>query len=117
MTNWLSERLDKICKLDSYVKPTRIKDSIKLDANENFAINSKFISDIAVQAMNKTDLREYPLEQLDDFYTQLSNYSGKNKNYFGIGKGSNQIIEFILSIFVKNQQASMFTPTFSYFIN
>lgn len=117
MTNWLSERLDKICKLDNYVKPTRIKDSIKLDANENFAINSKFISDIAIQAMNQTDLREYPLEQFDNLYTQLSNYLGVDKNYLGIGNGSDQIIELILSIFGKNQQASIFTPTFSYFIN
>jgi histidinol-phosphate aminotransferase len=92
MTNWLSERLDKICKLDNYVKPTRIKDSIKLDANENFAIDSKFISDIALQAMNQTDLREYPLEQFEDLYTQLSNYSGVDKNYLGIGNGSDQII-------------------------
>ncbi|MGC1929006.1 MAG: histidinol-phosphate transaminase [Candidatus Nitrosopolaris sp.] len=117
MTNWLSERLDKICKLDTYVKPKRIKDSIKLDANENFALDSKFISEIALQAMKQTDLREYPLEQLEDLYRQLSNYSGVDKKYLGIGNGSDQIIELILSIFGKNQHASIFTPTFSYFIN
>ncbi len=70
MTNWLSERLDKICKLDTYVKPKRIKDSIKLDANENFVLDSKFISEIALQAMKQTDLREYPLEQFEDLYRQ-----------------------------------------------
>jgi histidinol-phosphate aminotransferase len=117
MTNWLSDRLDKICKLDAYVKPERIKDSIKLDANENFALDSKFISKIALHAIKQTDLRQYPLEQFEDLYRQLSNYSGVDKKYLGIGSGSDQIIELILSIFGRNQQASIFTPTFSYFIN
>ena len=117
MTSWLSERLDKISKLDTYVKPERIKDSIKLDANENFALDNKFISKIALHAIKQTDLREYPLEQFEDLYRQLSNYSGVDKKYLGIGSGSDQIIEMILSIFGRNQQASIFTPTFSYFIN
>jgi histidinol-phosphate aminotransferase len=117
MTSWLSDRLDKICKLDAYVKPERFKDSIKLDANENFALDSKFISKIALHAIKQTDLREYPLEQFEDLYRQLSNYSGVDKKYLGIGSGSDQIIELILSIFGRNQQASIFTPTFSYFIN
>jgi len=117
MTNWLSQRLDKICKLDTYTKPERIKDSVKLDANENFALDSKFISKIALNAIKQTDLREYPLEQFEDLYRQLSNYSGVDKKYLGIGSGSDQIIEMILSIFGRNQQASIFTPTFSYFIN
>jgi histidinol-phosphate aminotransferase len=117
MTNWLSDRLDKICKLDAYVKPERIKDSVKLDANENFALDSKFISKIALQAIKQTDLREYPLEQFEDLYRLLSNYSGVDKKYLGIGSGSDQIIELILSIFGRNQHASIFTPTFSYFIN
>jgi histidinol-phosphate aminotransferase len=117
MKNWLSDRLDKICKLDAYLKPERIKDSIKLDANENFALDSKFISNIALHAIKQTDLREYPLEQFEDLYRQLSNYSGVDKKYLGIGSGSDQIIELILSILGRNQKASIFTPTFSYFIN
>ncbi|HET7146905.1 MAG TPA: aminotransferase class I/II-fold pyridoxal phosphate-dependent enzyme [Candidatus Nitrosopolaris sp.] len=117
MTNWLSDRIDKIYKLDAYVKPERIKDSIKLDANENFALDSEFISKIALDAIKQTDLREYPFEQFEDVYRQLSNYSGVDKKYLGIGSGSDQIIELILSIFGRNQRASIFTPTFSYFIN
>jgi histidinol-phosphate aminotransferase len=117
MKNWLSDRLDKICKLDAYIKPERIKDSIKLDANENFVLDSKFISKIALHAIKQTDLREYPLEQFEDLYRQLSNYSGVDKKYLGIGSGSDQIIELILSILGRNQKASIFTPTFSYFIN
>jgi histidinol-phosphate aminotransferase len=117
MTNWLSDRLDKICKLDAYVRPERIKDSIKLDANENLALDSNFISKLASHAVAQTDLREYPLEQFEDLYKQLSNYLDVDKKYLGVGSGSDQIIEMILSIFGKNQQASIFTPTFSYFIN
>jgi len=99
MTNWLSDRLDKICKLDAYVRPERIKGSIKLDANENLALDSKFISKLASHAIIQTDLREYPLEQFEDLYKQLSNYLDVDKKYLGIGSGSDQIIEMILSIF------------------
>lgn len=117
MTNWLSEKLDKIYQLDSYIKPERKKGAIKLDSNENFALESKFIYNLALQAVKRTDLREYPLEELGEIYRQLSNYLGIDKKYLAIGSGSDQIIELILSVFGREHQATIFTPTFSYFIN
>lgn len=117
MTNWLSERLDKICRLDTYVKPKRINNSVKLDANENFILDSKFISKIGIRAVKQTDLREYPLEQFEDLYRQLAHYSGIDQSYLAIGNGSDQLIELILSVIGKNQHACIFTPTFSYFVN
>ena len=53
MKNWLSEKLDKISKFDSYNRPNKNIGSFKLDANENFALKKKFILDIALQAACK----------------------------------------------------------------
>jgi histidinol-phosphate aminotransferase len=117
MKNWLSEKLDKISKFDSYNRPNKNIGSLKLDANENFALKKKFILDIALQAAKGTDLREYPLDQFQEIYRQLAKYTGINKKYLAVGNGSDQIIELILSIMGKGQRVTIFTPTFSYFIN
>ncbi len=117
MTNWLSSKLDRISKLDSYVKPEKVKQSIKLDSNENFALDSQFIMKMASRAVAQTDLREYPLEQYEEFYSQLSIYTGLDKRCLAAGNGSDQIIELLVSILGKDHEATVFTPTFSYFIN
>jgi histidinol-phosphate aminotransferase len=117
MKPWLSEKLEQLSKLDNYIRPERIKNSIKLDANENFVLNRNFISEIALQAIKYTDLREYPIEQFEKIYKQLAEYIGISKKYLAIGNGSDQIIELILSIIGREQRATVFTPTFSYFIN
>jgi histidinol-phosphate aminotransferase len=117
MKNWLYDKLDKISKFNDHNRPRKDKSSLKLDANENFALEEKFISEIAVQAAKNTDLREYPLEQFEDLYGQLAKYTSVNKKYLAVGNGSDQIIELILSTIGKGQRATVFTPTFSYFIN
>ncbi|HET7284392.1 MAG TPA: aminotransferase class I/II-fold pyridoxal phosphate-dependent enzyme, partial [Nitrososphaeraceae archaeon] len=117
MKNWLSEKLDKISKFDSYNRPEKNKGSLKLDANENFALKKKFILEIALRAAKGTDLREYPLDQFKEIYRQLAKYTGISKKYLAVGNGSDQIIELILSIVGKGHRVTLFTPTFSYFIN
>ena len=117
MRSWLSEKLESLSKLDNYIRPEKVKNSIKLDANENHVLNRNFISEIALQALKYTDLREYPIEQFEEIYNRLAQYVGINKKYLAIGNGSDQIIELILSIIGREQRATIFTPTFSYFIN
>ena len=117
MKNWFSEKLDKISKFDSYNMPERIQDGIRLDSNENFALDKKFITDIALEAAKCVDLRQYPLEQFEELYRELSRYTGINKKYLAVGNGSDQIIELILSTLGKDQRATIFSPTFSYFIS
>lgn len=117
MKHWFSEKLDKISKVDSYIRPERIKDSIKLDSNENLALDKEFITEIALQAAKCVDLREYPIEQFEEIYRELSTYTGIDKKYLAVGNGSDQIIELILSIIGKGQRATIFSPTFSYFMN
>jgi histidinol-phosphate aminotransferase len=63
-------------------------------------------------------LRIYPLERSEDIlYRQLAKYTGMDKKYIAVGNGSDQIIELILSTIARGRRVTVFTPTFSYFIN
>jgi histidinol-phosphate aminotransferase len=120
MTNWVSEKLDMLSSFDKYTRSEKGNNSLdflKLDANENFMLNKRFISQIALQAAKDTDLREYPLKQFEELYRQLAKYTGIDKKYLAVGNGSDQIIELILSTIGIGQRVNVFTPTFSYFIN
>jgi histidinol-phosphate aminotransferase len=120
MTNWVSEKLDILSSFEKYTRSEKGNNSLdflKLDANENFMLNKRFISQIALQAVKDTDLREYPLKQFEELYRQLAKYTGIDKKYLAVGNGSDQIIELILSIIGIGQRVNVFTPTFSYFIN
>ena len=64
MINWISEKLDRISKHDNYIRPEKVSNVIKLDANENLVLDKKFLSEIAVQTAKNTDLREYPLRAI-----------------------------------------------------
>jgi histidinol-phosphate aminotransferase len=120
MTNWVSEKLDILSSFEKYTRSEKGNNSLdflKLDANENFMLNKRFISQIALQAVKDTDLREYPLKQFEELYRQLAKYTGIDKKYLAVGNGSDQIIELILSTIGIGQRVNVFTPTFSYFIN
>src|SRR5688500_14121767 len=116
MDKWFETKLSEIGKLDYYKKPEKNK-GIKLEANENLELKKEFIKKIAIKAAEREDLREYPIDQVDDFYLQLSKYTKIDKKYLAIGNGSDQIIDLILSVFGKEKRVTTFTPTFSYFID
>ena len=120
MINWVSEKLNILSSFNKYTRSENGNNSqefIKLDANENFMLNKRFISQIALRAAKDTDLREYPSEQFEELYRQLAKYTGIDKKYLAVGNGSDQIIELILSTIGRGQRVNVFTPTFSYFIN
>jgi histidinol-phosphate aminotransferase len=119
MTNWwLYNELDTLSKFEIYSKPKKIKDALKLDANENLVLNKDLISEVALSVLKYTDLREYPPEETEEgLYRSLAEYTGVDKRYLAIGNGSDQIIDLILSTIGKNRRCTIFTPTFSYFIN
>jgi histidinol-phosphate aminotransferase len=115
----VEKELKRIAKLGRYVRPEKIAGAIKLDSNENFALDGEFVSQVTQEAARRTDLREYPIDELDGLYTQLARYTGINKRYIGAGSGSDQIIELLLTTLAgrKRSRAAVFVPTFSYFIN
>jgi histidinol-phosphate aminotransferase len=106
----------RIARLGHYAKPEKVEGAIKLDSNENFVLDREFVTSIASEAARQVDLREYPLDQLEELYSRLASYAGVSVNCLAAGSGSDQIIELLLSTF-GGKRATVFVPTFSYFIN
>ena len=45
--SWFSDNIKRIAWLDRYSKPEKVEGAIKLDSNENFALDRDFIAGIA----------------------------------------------------------------------
>ena len=89
MSRRFDSSIKRIATLGHYTKPEKVKGAIKLDSNENFALDKEFVADIAVEAARKVDLREYPLDQLEELYSRLAKYSGvKDKCLAAVGQGA-----------------------------
>lgn len=113
-----SKELSRIAKLDRYVRPEKIEGAIKLDSNENFALDKDFITAVAKAAARRVDLREYPIDELEGLYGRLARYASVPRECISVGSGSDQIIELLLTTLAqKGSRATVFVPTFSYFIN
>ena len=116
MNRRLDNSIKRIAGLGHYNKPEKVEGAIKLDSNENFALDREFVAGVAAEAARQVDLREYPLDQLEELYSRLARYSGVNEKCVAAGSGSDQIIELLLST-LGGGRATVFAPTFSYFIN
>ena len=114
--NWLDNKINSLSKLGRYTKPEKVEGALKLDSNENFTLDKEFIASITAEAARQVDLREYPLDQLQQLYVRLAKYCGVSEKCVAAGNGSDQLIELLLST-LENKRATVFTPTFSYFIN
>jgi histidinol-phosphate aminotransferase len=114
--NRFDDDIKKIARLGHYTKPEKVEGAIKLDSNENFALDRDFVAGVASEAARQVDLREYPLDQLEELYSQLAKYAGVSVKCVAAGSGSDQIIELLLST-LGGRRATVFAPTFSYFIN
>jgi len=112
----LGDNMKRINKLGHYTKPEKVEGAIKLDSNENFALDRDFVAGVASEAARQVDLREYPLDHLEELYSQLARYAGVSVKCVAAGSGSDQIIELLLST-LRSRRATVFSPTFSYFIN
>jgi histidinol-phosphate aminotransferase len=112
----LDDSIKRIARLDRYTKPEKVEGAIKLNSNENFALDRDFVAGVAAEAARQVDLREYPLDQLEELYSQLAKYAGVSDRCVAAGGGSDQVIELLLST-LGSRRATVFSPTFSYFIN
>src|SRR5437867_1417535 len=111
MIDWLSQRINKIRKIEKYSKPVK-NASFKLDANENLLLDSNFLSQLVIKEARKIDLRKYPLELYDELYRKLSEYLKVSEKTLVIGNGSDQIIELLLSVIGEHKRVTLFTQHF-----
>ena len=102
--------------ISGYKKPELIEDSVKLDSNENYVIPKQFQNDIFFSAKKNSDIREYPLGGVERLIDMISKFVKIPPSMIGVGNGSDQILDLILSNFASNQTKVLTSnPTFGFF--
>ena len=115
-TGWFKKKVDDLSKLKGYKKPDKYSNVIKLDSNENYAVKKEFTLDLINQTQGSLDVREYPLGGTERLVEALSNYIKISPEMIGVGNGSDQIIDLILTNFASNQTKILTSePTFGFF--
>ncbi len=114
--NWVEDKINKFTSIGGYQKPEFIQDSVKLDSNENYVIPKQFQNDIISSARKKSDIREYPLGGVDKLINTISKFVKIPSSMIGVGNGSDQILDLILSNFASKQTKVLTSnPTFGFF--
>ncbi|MDE1769837.1 MAG: histidinol-phosphate transaminase [Thaumarchaeota archaeon] len=114
--NWFQKELEKYSKLSGYKKPEKYSNMIKLDSNENYAVSLEFLQKIITEVKENIDVREYPLGGTERLVQSISKYIGLPKEMIGVGNGSDQIIDLILSTFASKETKILTSdPTFGFF--
>ena len=114
--NWFEKELEKYSKLSGYKKPEKYSNTIKLDSNENYAVSEEFLQKIIAEAKENIDVREYPLGGTERLAQSISKYLRLPKEMIGVGNGSDQIIDLILSNFASKETNILTSdPTFGFF--
>jgi histidinol-phosphate aminotransferase len=114
--NWFEEKIDKFSSIGGYQKPELISDAVKLDSNENYVISKQFQNDILTSARKNSDVREYPLGGVERLISTISKFVKIPSSMIGVGNGSDQILDLILSNFASKQTKVLTSnPTFGFF--
>lgn len=114
--DWYYKRLTELSKLRGYQKPQYHQDVLKLDSNENLVINRQLQHELIDMAKKNSDVREYPLGKSERLVAALSKYLKVPTEMIGLGNGSDQILDLILSNFAtKKTKILTSEPTFGFF--
>lgn len=114
--NWFEEKIDKFSSIGGYQKPELLQDAVKLDSNENYVIPKQFQNDIITTAKKNSDVREYPLGGVERLIQMISKFTKIPSSMIGVGNGSDQILDLILSNFAsKDTKVLTSNPTFGFF--
>ena len=114
--NWLDKKVKELAKLEGYQKPEKLSEVLKLDSNENFVIQKQFQKELIDASQKISDVREYPLGRLEKLISALSKYLKISPTMIGVGNGSDQILDLLLSTFCdKKTRILTSEPTFGFF--
>lgn len=115
-SGWFQKKVEQLSKLKGYQKPDKYPNTLKLDSNENYAIDREFSLDLIKQTEDRLDVREYPLGDTERLVEALSRYVKMPQEMIGVGNGSDQIIDLILTNFAsKDTKILTSEPTFGFF--
>lgn len=114
--DWFKKKVYELSKLKGYKKPDKYSNIIKLDSNENYAVKREFTLDLINQTQESLDVREYPLGGTERLVEALSDYTKILPEMIGVGNGSDQIIDLILTNFASTETKILTSePTFGFF--
>lgn len=114
--DWIGKKINELSSLSGYQKPEMHPDALKLDSNENYVISKQFQQDLISNAKKKCDIREYPLGGVERLINQLAKFLKVPSSMIGVGNGSDQILDLILSNFASKQTKVLTSnPTFGFF--
>ncbi len=114
--NWFEDKIKKFNSIGGYQKPELVQDSVKLDSNENYVIPKQFQNDILSSAKKNSDIRAYPLGGVERLINTISKFTKIQSSMIGVGNGSDQILDLILSNFAsKETKVLTSNPTFGFF--
>ncbi len=98
--NWFDSKVEEFSSIGGYQKPQLNENSLKLDSNENYVLSKQFQNDIISGAKKNSDVREYPLGGVERLIQMISKFvKNTPQSMIGIGNGSDQILDLILSKF------------------
>jgi histidinol-phosphate aminotransferase len=114
--DWVKKKVKDLSLLGGYKKPELHQDTLKLDSNENYVISKQFQSELISNARKNSDVREYPLGGVERLIQMISKFVKIPSSMIGIGNGSDQIIDLILSNFASKETTVLTSnPTFGFF--
>ena len=114
--NWFEEKTKQLASIGGYQKPELNQDALKLDSNENYVIPKQFQNDLISSAKKNSDIREYPLGGVEKLIQVISKFVKMPTSMIGVGNGSDQILDLILSNFASKQTKVLTSnPTFGFF--
>jgi histidinol-phosphate aminotransferase len=114
--DWVGKKIEELSSIGGYQKPELYPDALKLDSNENYVIPKQFQQDLITNAKKNCDIREYPLGGVERLIKQLSKFLKIDFSMIGVGNGSDQILDLILSNFASKQTRVLTSnPTFGFF--
>jgi len=114
--DWFDKKIKELSSIGGYQKPVLYPDALKLDSNENYVISKQFQQDLITNAKKNCDVREYPLGGVERLIDQLSKFLKVHPSMIGVGNGSDQILDLILSNFASKQTRVLTSnPTFGFF--
>ena len=114
--NWFEEQIKKFSVIGGYQKPEFLASVVKLDSNENYVISKQFQNEIISTAKKNSDVRAYPLGDVERLIDKISKFIKVPSSMIGVGNGSDQILDLILSNFASKQTRILTSnPTFGFF--
>lgn len=113
---WFEKKMENISKQSGYKKPDKYSNVIKLDSNENYAVDAAFFKDLMNKTNEMIDLREYPLGGTERLVSSIADYVKMPREMIGVGNGSDQLIDLILgNLASKDTRVLTSDPTFGFF--